>query len=171
MVVLCPLGRLCHFVRLCAVGGLCRLYRGWVRFAQVMLPAARYVPRQQGTSEVLLAFQLVAHQVPNKLIPSLVLCLIDERYLVLRNVVRVHHTFASSCADLCEGVAPSTLFFRNWGCSFAMYGGVFAVGLLAVIIASAVLFGDFAREVMDRVFVNNLCHMCSEILYAEEGFS
>ena len=90
-----PLGRLCHFVRLCAL-------------SQVVLPAARYVPRQQGTAEVLLAFQLLAHQVPDKLIPSLVLCLIDERYLVLRDVVRVHHTFASSSSDLREGVTPST---------------------------------------------------------------
>ena len=131
--------------------------------SQVVLPAARYVPRQQAISEVLLAFQLVAHQVPDKLIPSLVLCLIDERYLVLRNVVRVHHTFASSSADLCEGVAPSTFRCRNRSGTFAMYGGVLAVGLLAVVVASAVLFGDFAREVMDWVFVNNLCHMCSAI--------
>ena len=108
---------------------------------------------------------------PKILIECFVLGLIAKCNLVLCDVDRVHHTIASSCADLREGVAPSTLFFRNWGCSFAMYGGVFAVGLLAVIIASAVLFGDFAREVMDRVFVNNLCHMCSEILYAEEGFS
>ena len=134
-----------------------------MRLAQVVLPAARYVPRQQGTSEVLLAFQLVAHQVPDKLIPSLVLCLIDERYLVLRNVVRVHHTFASSSTYLSKCVTPCAFGCGNRCGTVAVYGCVLAVGTLAVVVASAVLFRDFARKVMDWVFVNNLCHMCSAI--------
>ena len=76
--------------------------------SQMVLPAARYVPRRREHQWLLLAFDFIAHKVPDKLIPSLVLCLIDERYLVLRNVVRVHHTFASSSTDLREGVTPST---------------------------------------------------------------
>ena len=39
-----------------------------------------------------------------------------------------------------------------------MYGCVLAVGTLAVVVASAVLFGDFARKVMDRVFVGYYSH-------------
>ena len=36
-----------------------------------------------------------------------------------------------------------------------MDGGVLAVGLLAVVVGGAVLLRDFARKVMNRVFVNN----------------
>ena len=39
-----------------------------------------------------------------------------------------------------------------------MYGCVLAVGTLAVVVASAVLFGDFARKVMDWVFVGYYSH-------------
>ena len=55
--------------------GLCAL-------SQVVLPAARYVPRQQGTSEVLLAFDFITHEVPDILVQGLVLGLSDKTNLV-----------------------------------------------------------------------------------------
>ena len=39
-----------------------------------------------------------------------------------------------------------------------MDGGVLAVGLLAVVVGGAVLFGDFARKVMDWVFIGYYSH-------------
>ena len=39
-----------------------------------------------------------------------------------------------------------------------MNGGVLTVGTLAVVVGGAVLFGDFAREVMNRVFVGYNSH-------------
>ena len=64
------------------------------------------MPRQQETSGVLLAFQLVAHQVPDILIQGLVLGLIAEADLIHCDVVGIHHTVASGCAYLGEQVTP-----------------------------------------------------------------
>ena len=68
-MVLCPLGRLCHFVRLCAL-------------SQVVLPAARYVPRRREHQWLLLAFDFITHEVPDILIECLVFGLPDEADLV-----------------------------------------------------------------------------------------
>ena len=73
-----------------------------MRLAQVVLPAARYVPRQQGTSEVLLAFDFITHEVPDILVECFVLGLSDEANLIHCNVVWIHHTVASGCAYLGE---------------------------------------------------------------------
>ena len=40
----------------------------------------------------------------------------------------------------------------------ATYRSVFAFGKLAVVVGGAVLFGDFARDVMNRVFVGYYSH-------------
>ena len=57
---------------------------------------------------LLLAFDFIAHQVPNILVQSLVLGLPDKANLIHCYVVWIHHAVASGCADLCEGVATST---------------------------------------------------------------
>ena len=88
-----PFGRLCHFVRLCAL-------------SQVLFSAARYMPRQQGTSEVLLAFYFITHEVPDILVQGLVLGLHAEADLIHCDVVGIHQAVASGCAYLGEQVTP-----------------------------------------------------------------
>ena len=112
---------------------------------------------------LLLAFDFIAHQVPDILIQGLVLGLTAEVHLVLRHGSWVCQTYHSSLTNLCEGSAPIYFSLCQRRCAVAVNRSVLAVGTLAVVVASAVLFGDFARKVMDRVFVNNLCHMCSAI--------
>ena len=112
---------------------------------------------------LLLAFDFIAHQVPDILIECLVLGLPNEANLVWWQMIWIHHTVASGCAYLGEQVTPCSFWCRNGSGAVAVYGCILAGGTLAVVVASAVLFGDFARKVMNRVFVNNLCHMCSAI--------
>ena len=55
---------------------------------------------------LLLAFDFIAHQVPNILVQSLVLGLPDKANLIHCYVVWIHHAVASGCADLGEQVTP-----------------------------------------------------------------
>ena len=112
---------------------------------------------------LLLAFDFITHEVPDILIECFVLGLSDKTYLIHCDVVWIYHAVASGSTYLSKCVTPCAFGCGNRCGTVAMYGCVLAVRLLAVIVASAVLFGDFARKVMDRVFVNNLCHMCSAI--------
>ena len=107
---------------------------------------------------LLLAFDFIAHQVPDILIQGLVLGLTAEVHLVLRHGSWVCQTHHSSLTNLCEGSAPINFSLCQRRCAVAMNGGVLAVGALAVVVASAVLFGDFARKVMDWVFVGYYSH-------------
>ena len=110
---------------------------------------------------LLLAFDFITHEVPDILVQGLVLGLHAEADLIHCDVVWIYHAVASGSTYLSKCVTPSSFGCGNRCGTVAMYGCVLAVRLLAVVVASAVLFGDFAREVMDWVFVNNLCHMCS----------
>ena len=112
---------------------------------------------------LLLAFDFIAHQVPDILIECLVLGLPNEANLVWWQMIWIHHTVASGCAYLGEQVTPCSFWCRNGSGAVAMYGCVLAVWAFAVIVASTILFRNFARKVMDWIFVNNLCHMCSAI--------
>ena len=137
---------------------------GYVRLVLLVLPAARFVPRQQGASAVLLAVdQFLFADVEDKGIECFELGLLDECRLVACHESRIFQSFASHLCDLRELSAPCSFFLGNRCSTLATYRSVFAFGKLAVVVGSAVLFGDFAREVMDWVFVNNLCHMCSAI--------
>ena len=70
----------------------------------------------------------------------------------------VFQSFASHLCDLRKLSAPCSFFLGNRCSTLATYRSVFAFGTLAVVVASAVLFGDFARKVMDRVFVGYYSH-------------
>ena len=58
---------------------------------------------------LLLAFDFIAHQVPDILIECLVLGLPNEADLVSWKKVWIHHTVASSGADILEGLIPVAL--------------------------------------------------------------
>ena len=117
----------------------------------------------RGDEYRLLAFYFITHEVPNILIECLVFRLLNKANLIRCDVVWIYHAVASGSTYLSKCVTPCAFGCGNRCGTVAMYGCVLAVGLLAVIVAGAVLFGDFARKVMDWVFVNNLCHMCSAI--------
>ena len=55
---------------------------------------------------LLLAFDFIAHQVPNILVQSLVFGLPDKANLIHCYVVWIHHAVASGCAYLGEQVTP-----------------------------------------------------------------
>ena len=107
---------------------------------------------------LLLAFDFITHEVPDILIECFVFGLPDEADLVWWQIIRIHHTVASGCAYLGEQVTPCSFWCRNGSGAVAVYGCVLAVGTLAVVVASAVLFGDFAWKVMDWVFVGYYSH-------------
>ena len=135
-----------------------------MRLVLVVLPAARYVPRQQGASAVLLpVLKLLFADVEDKCMDGFELGLLDERSLVACHESGIFQSFAGHLCDLRELSAPCSFFLGKRCSTLATYRSVFAFGKLAVVVGGAVLFGNFAREVMDRVFVNNLCHMCSAI--------
>ena len=59
-----------------------------------------------GTSEVLLAFDFITHEVPDILVQGLVLGLHAEADLIHCDVVWIHQAVASGCAYLGEQVTP-----------------------------------------------------------------
>ena len=84
--------------------------------------------------------------------------LLDERSLVACHERRIFQTFASHLCDLRELSAPCSFFLGNRCSTLATYRSVFAFRQLAVVVGGAVFFGDFAREVMDWVFVGYYSH-------------
>ena len=125
----------------------------------VVLPAARYVPRQQGASAVLLAVEeFLFADVEDKGIECFELGLLDECRLVACHESWVFQTFASHLCDLRELSAPCSFFLGNRCSTLATYRSVFAFGKLAVVVGGAVLLRDFTRDVMNRVFVGYYSH-------------
>ena len=108
-------------------------------------------------------FKLLFADVEDKCMDGFELGLLDERSLVACHERGIFQSFAGHLSDLRELSAPCSCFLGNRCSTLATYRSVFAFGKLAVVVGGAVLFGDFARKVMDWVFVNNLCHMCSAI--------
>ena len=102
-------------------------------------------------------------EIEDESIESLVLGLLLEGCLVLHYLAWIFHAGMGAYCNSTELLLMRHLILRIRSGAIAVYGCVLAVGALAVVVASAVLFGDFARKVMDWVFVNNLCHSCSAI--------
>ena len=81
-----------------------------MRLAQVVLPAARYVPRQQGASAVLLAVdQFLFADVEDKGIECFELGLLSKGSHVACHESRVFQSFTSHLCDLSELGVPILL--------------------------------------------------------------
>ena len=74
----------------------CVRFRRWCCLRRGMCLASRQ------HQWLLLAFDFIAHQVPDILVECFVLGLSDEANLIHCNVVWIHHTVASGCAYLGE---------------------------------------------------------------------
>ena len=119
---------------------------------------ARISCRRFIIQRLLATLNLLSHKVPHILIPRFVLCLIAERQLINRNVVWIHHTLASSRANISKCLSPSQLRCAYRRSTITMNRSVLSIGTLAIVVASSVLFRNFARDMMYRVFKNYLCH-------------
>lgn len=104
---------------------------------------------------------LLGAKVPNVLAQGLVLCLRLEGCYVGVQFCWVCHTRAGCC---CHGGELLTVCAFLIGVRFILQvaftanGGVLAFRLFAVVVGSAVLFGDFSRDVMNWVFVGYYSH-------------
>ena len=117
----------------------------------------------EGSTIIRLSFVALPLEVEDIAVEGLVLGLLLEGCLVLHYLAWIFHAGTGGCADRLKLLLMRHFILRIRSNAFSWNGGVLAVGTLAVVVASAVLFRDFARKVMDWVFVNNLCHMCSAI--------
>ena len=119
---------------------MCAFCAGEVARGEVVILASR-----EDDGLLLAVFDFLAHEVPDILIPSFVPCLVAESDLVNCDVVRIHHTLASCGADVSKSLSPSQLSSSHWCSTVTVNGGVSAVRAFAIVVASSVLFGDFAR--------------------------
>ena len=119
---------------------------------------ARISCRRFIIQRLLATFHLLPHHVPNILIESLVLGLVAEGDLVWCDVAWIHHTVASPSANISKGLSPCQFGCACWRSTITMNRSVLPIGTLTIVVASSVLFRNFARDMMYRVFKNYLCH-------------
>ena len=117
----------------------------------------------EGSTIIRLSFVALPLEVEDIAVEGLVLGLLLEGSLVLHHLAWIFHAQAGRCCNGFKLLLMRHLILRIRSNALTRNGGVLAVGALAVVVASAILLRDFAREVMNRVFVNNLCHTCSAI--------
>ena len=126
----------------------------------VVLPAARYVPRQQGASAVLLAVdQFLFADVEDKGIECFELGLLSKGSHVGCHESRILQTFAGHLCDFCELGIPSLLVvgelgFLSWVAVVGVAGHVdhalVASGRLSHVEHHGVRFGELTTQASDR---------------------
>jgi len=86
------------------------------------------------------------------------LALVDKRHLVIGEVRQVHGTVLRCRAYSLEPSVDSHLRCGRRRGAVAVDGSEVETADALVVVARAVLLGDFARNVFDRVFVENFSH-------------